>query len=114
EVQRRDGLVADDELRLWRESTCDGDPLSLPAGELAGQALRGVGRQAYLVQQLPDPLAGVLGRGPLDHERLREDLPPCQGRAGRGVGILEDHLDVLGERTALAGPEVGDVPPFEA
>ena len=34
DVERRDGLVGDDELRIERERTREADPLALAAGEL--------------------------------------------------------------------------------
>ena len=40
DVERRDRLVADDQLRRERERTRDADPLALPAGELVRVAVR--------------------------------------------------------------------------
>ena len=36
DVQRRDGLVADDQLGLERERSCDADPLALAAQNWCG------------------------------------------------------------------------------
>ena len=51
-VERRDGLVGDDQLRSQRERPGDADPLALAAGELVREAARVLGREADERQQL--------------------------------------------------------------
>ena len=59
EVERRDRLVADDQLGRERQRPGDRDPLALAAAELARQPAAGVGGQLDLVEQLLDPLGGL-------------------------------------------------------
>ncbi|MNZ91384.1 hypothetical protein D3C78_1103670 [compost metagenome] len=56
-VERRDRLVADDELRLQRQRTGNGNPLPLAAGELMRIAAHMFRRKADLMQQFRDPFA---------------------------------------------------------
>ena len=51
-VERRDRLVADDQLRLDRERARDADALALAAGELVRIAAHVIGLQADGLQQL--------------------------------------------------------------
>ena len=51
-VERRDRLVEDQQAGLERQRACDADALLLPAGELAGVAVRDGGRQADHLEQL--------------------------------------------------------------
>ena len=50
DVERGDGLVADDQLRLERERARDADPLALAAGELVRVAVDVLGREADAVR----------------------------------------------------------------
>ena len=61
QVERRDRLVADDELRVEGERPGDCDALPLTAGELARQPARGIRGKAHLLEQLADPAARLLG-----------------------------------------------------
>src|SRR5258706_8588241 len=64
-VQRRDRLVADDELRLDRERARNGDALALAAGEFvrvaAGKTRAGGGH----TEPIPPALARPPGRAPV-------------------------------------------------
>ena len=103
DVERRDRLVADDQLRVERERAGDPDPLTLPARELVRVAAR------------------VLAAEPDDLEELRTrslasrlDMPPwiangwttiCSTRLPRierRIRVLEDHLHLASQRTQLA------------
>ncbi len=53
DVQSRNRLVADDELRVGGERPCDADALPLAAGELVGVPVDESGVQAHQMQQLP-------------------------------------------------------------
>src|SRR5258708_24514091 len=61
-IERGDGLVAHDQVRFGSERPRDGDALALAAGELVGPAVRGVARQAHLVEERLDPRGHVGGR----------------------------------------------------
>ena len=62
-VERRNGLVADDDARVDGERPGDADALALPAGELVGVAQRHVGKEAHNLQQLRDAVGDLrLGR----------------------------------------------------
>ena len=52
DVERRDRLVADDQLRLEREGAGDPDALSLPARELVREAVVVLGVEADALEQL--------------------------------------------------------------
>ena len=71
DVQRRDGLVADDELRVDRERAGDTDPLPLPAGKLVRKRLSAPG-SVQRGRALPGRDVD-LGRGP--------DSCTCSGSA---------------------------------
>ena len=82
DVERRDGLVGDDEARLDGERAGDADALALPAAELVRVAHRHVGRQPDQVEQLAHPLAPLLARADvMDREALADDArrPACAG-----------------------------------
>ena len=59
EVERGDGLVADDQLGRERQRAGDRDALPLAAAELPRQAAAGVAGQVDLVEQVLDPLGGL-------------------------------------------------------
>ena len=110
-VQRRDGLVRDDELRAHRERARDADALALTAGELVRVPPQVVGRQADGLEELDDALFPQLPRlGELvDHERLTDDRAHRHPRIERRVGVLEDDLHLLAERAQRALVERRDV-----
>ena len=51
-VQRRDRLVEHDQPRVQRERTRDADSLTLPAGELVGEAIAVLGAHSDRAQEL--------------------------------------------------------------
>ena len=71
-VERGEGLVQEDDLRLDGERTGEGDPLLLPARELMGIAAA-VPRQPHQLEQLVDPAAG-------DPDRVAGRRPRCARR----------------------------------
>ena len=72
-VERRDGLVADDQRRLQRQRAGDDDALALPAGELVRIAARMLGPQANRQQQFADAAFELLAAGDTPHrERLAD------------------------------------------
>ena len=92
-VERRQGLVEDQNGRLGRQRPSDGDPLPLPAAELVGIASRGTRGETDEIEKLFDARAPPTSRGEVEGvERvgeLRADLSP---RVQGGIGVLEDHL----------------------
>ena len=115
DVERRDRLVADDQLGLDRERAGDADALSLAARELVRVAALVPGREADLLEQLAHPrlLLGALGEV-MDLQGLADDLADRHARIQRSVGILEDDLHLAAEPPELGLVEVEHVLAVEA
>ena len=99
DVQRGDGLVAEDQLRLGGEGARDGHALLLAAAQLVRQPFEVARRQAHRLQQLLRPRALACWRPrPPSSDSGRMMASPTE-RAGveRRVRVLEHHLD-LSER----------------
>ena len=96
DVEGRDGLVADQELRLRGQRAGNAHALPLPSGELAGIAKDRLPRQSDAFEQFHGALqTAASGFG--DPERLqRLQQAGVYGDVGvqRGGGILKDHADV--------------------
>jgi hypothetical protein len=60
QVERGDGLVADDDVGVQCQGTGDADTLPLPAGELLRKLVGGLGPQAHQLQQPAHPHVAVL------------------------------------------------------
>ena len=105
DVERRDRLVADEELRVQRERSCYADALSLASGELMRVATDRVGRQADEGEQLTDAGARLRATGDrVDTKRLAHDPADRVARVQRGERILEDHLHPPPERSQTRSP----------
>ena len=65
DVERRDRLVGDDQLRIERERAGEADPLALAARELVRVELGRLRREPDLVEQLGDPGVALAGRAEL-------------------------------------------------
>ena len=114
DVERRDRLVADDQLRLERERARDADPLPLAARELVRVAVVVLRAQADAGEQLAHAALHVL-LGLVDRERLADDLADALARVQRRVRVLEDDLHLAPQRPHAARcDEVRDVLAFEA
>src|SRR5690349_9292929 len=100
DVERRDRLVADDELRLHRERSRDADALTLPAGKFMRIAAHVIGLQPDGLEQADDALLelALVLRQLMNDQGLADDGADAHARIERGVGILEDDLDVAAER----------------
>ena len=108
DVERRDRLVADDQLRRERQRPGDADPLPLAARELVRVAVVVLGVQADAVHELLDaPLRVALGL--VDPERRADDRADRLARVERRVRVLEDHLHLAPVGAHLARGELGDV-----
>src|SRR5881409_4318873 len=102
DIQRRHGLVGDDETRPDGERAGDADPLALPAAELVRMAVARVGWQADELEQLLDARAPLAARAdPVDGEPLAHDAGDAYARIERAVGVLEDDLHL-----AAHGPQL--------
>ena len=110
DVERRDGLVGDDELRRRDERPGDPDPLALAARELVWVAVVVLRVQADDLEHLAHPRL-ALGARPdvLQAERLADDRSDRPARVERRVRILEDELDLAAQGAQRAGLPVGDV-----
>ena len=74
DVERRDGLVADEELGVQGQRACEADPLALPPGELVGVAVGGIAGKADDLEQLLHPETGLAScRGVVRTQRLAHD-----------------------------------------
>src|SRR4051812_3017857 len=106
DVERRDGLVTHDQLRVQGQGAGDADALALPAGELVRVAIDEVGAEPDDVEQ---PLGGLAPRLPrpelVDDERLGDDVADGHPRIERGVRILEDDLELSADLAQLFAPE---------
>ena len=102
-VQRRDGFVADHELRFQHQCPGDADALPLPAGELVRIARHVVRVQPHPAQPLADLLADVRsGQAAVQLQPLADDLADGHARVQGRVRVLEDHLHPA--RVALEVP----------
>ena len=77
DVERRDRLVGDDELRVQRERAGDADALALAARELVRVAVAVLRREADELEQLRTRAASIWPRSPMlvDAQRLGDDVP---------------------------------------
>ncbi len=94
DVEGRDGLVGDDDLRVEGKRAGDAQALPLAAGEFMREACGLPGIEADPVHQMGDPLAGFRSRRASVHQdRLRDG--GAHGLAGieGSERVLEDHLD---------------------
>ncbi len=115
-VERGDGLVADDQLRVGDDRAGDRDALALAAGELVGLALGRGGRiDADRGQDLLDlggPGGGVTGLP--DRQRLPDDLAHRAAGVQRADRILDDHLHAGPDLAQLSTLEGGELRSVEA
>ena len=114
DVERRDRLVEDDQLRVESERPRDADPLPLAARELVREAVRVLRREPDRPQQLVHPgapLRAVIAT--VDAERLADDVADRHARVERRVRVLEDDLHLPAHLAHLAPTEVRDVAPVE-
>ena len=114
-VQRRQGLVEDDDRRARCERPCDGDALPLAPGELVRLAARRACREPNLLEELRDAGRSLRARGETEHrERVADLLADPAPRIQRGERVLEHHLqprELVGSRAP--GKRL-HLPPLEA
>ena len=105
DIERRDRLVADDELGVERERPGDADALALTAGELVRVAVGEGGVEAHRIQQRLDTVPQSRARRlPVLAQRLTDDAAHRHAGVQAVLWVLEDHLHVwaqLSQRFAL-------------
>jgi hypothetical protein len=103
-VERRGGLVGDEQFGVAGQRHGDHHPLAHAAGELVRIAVEELLRigQAHLAQQLPRPQARVArAQAFVQGERFGDLVADGEDRIEGGHRLLEDHGDVV----AANGPE---------
>src|SRR5205823_13335911 len=106
-VERGDGLVGDDEVRVERDGAGQSDALSLTARELVRIASCGIGGQTDGSQQVADPgIRLAPGSKAVRAQRFADDSSYAMPRVERGVGILEHHLHAPAQRPELGLSEL--------
>ena len=115
DVERRDRLVADDELRLHGQGPRDAHPLALSAAHLVGIAVGEPGVEATEIEKFPHPFVPRLriGLDLVDFHGLADDGPDLHPRIERTVWVLEYDLDLLAQGDQFALAQVGHVDPVE-
>src|SRR6516164_7225441 len=102
-VERGDRLVADDQLGLDRKRPRNADALALAARKLVRIADHVIGLQAYGFEQAHDALlelASALCQS-VNDQGFADDGSDAHAWVERGIGILEDDLDVATQRAQL-------------
>ncbi|MPL80475.1 hypothetical protein SDC9_26375 [bioreactor metagenome] len=103
DIQRRDALVGDDELRLQRKGAGDADPLALATRELVRIAVELIAVEADPLEQRGDAGASGLGRADaVDEKRLAHQIAHPHPRIKRRHRVLEHDLHVAAQRLHLA------------
>ena len=92
-IQCGDRFVADNEVRVQGESSCNADALALSAGEFMGIAALVVFRQAAGVHHAGDVVIELpLRNNAMLPHSLADDLAHGQTRGEAGIGVLKDNL----------------------
>ena len=98
DIQGRDRLIGDDQLRPHGQRPSDADPLALAAGELGAAPAGEFPRQADPLHQLRHMARQLALRAQaMDRKHLPQGLGDGEARVERGEGILEDHLGPAAE-----------------
>ena len=114
-VQRRDRLVADDEIGGQRQGAGDADPLPLAAGKLVREAPGLAGAKPDARKKIAQPL---LARNriadAMDHQGLDDQLADGHPRVQRAERVLEHDLHAPPQRAHLGGRRGPKVDAVEA
>ena len=106
-IERRDGLVADDQVGAEGERPGDVDSLALTAGEFVGVAGAVSSTEADPVEKLQHPVVDLLRcHLRVDPHRLADDAADGMAGIQRRIGVLEDHLHPRSEFAQLLFAEV--------
>jgi hypothetical protein len=100
DVERRGGLVADEELRLDRERARDADALALAARELVRVADHEARVDLHARQKASHALGalGLVGADAVDLHALGHEVAHAHARVERGHRVLEHDLDPASQR----------------
>ena len=115
DVERRDGLIADDEVRSQCQSPGDADALALTTAEFVGIAARIVASQPDVIEVVADALIANAALAPavlvvgLGHESFADDVADRHARIQRSDGVLEDDLDAPAETLQVGTTLAEDV-----
>ena len=103
-------LVGNHQSWVYRQRTCDADPLSLATAECVGIAAHVLGAKPDQPQQLCHPVGALLRVGhTVDQQRFAYDVQQRHSRVERRERILEHHLHLSPPRPQLAVLERRDV-----
>src|SRR5215813_7854639 len=109
DVERRDWLVAHDQLGLRSECTSDAEALPLATRELVWILAHLVGTQAHFLEERAHPVADLEGCAVLEvANRLGNDVLRSHARIERRIRGLEDRLQLAPEGSHRAGVEIVD------
>ena len=109
-VERRNRLVANHKLRVYRESAGNADSLTLTARELVGIALIVVIAQSAFLHQIQHVVSYLaLGYDIVNLHRLGQNIAYGASGRQRGIGILEDDLHLGADIPHLCRLIIGDV-----
>ena len=109
-VERRHGLVRDQDAGLEDQRACEADTLALPARELVRVAVAQFGPQPDRVEDPVDARAQLASlRDPVYPQRLADDVAAAHLRVERRVRVLEHHVQLAAQRPHLPPREVRDV-----
>lgn len=106
QVERGDGLVADDELGLQRQGPGDADALELAARERGRPSIPEAGVDAHAGQQVirpASPLAAVVAA--VDDPGLGHEVAGKEARVQGRARVLVDELDVLAHLAQGLAPQ---------
>ena len=114
-IQRRRGLVGDEQLRIAGQGDGNHHPLFHAAGKLVGVLVDAVSGDAHRLQHLDGLLLGVGLIQPLVVPDALGDLfPHRHDRVQRGHGVLEHHRDLAApDILELMLPKLHKILPFE-
>ncbi len=115
DVERGDRLVEHQHPRLERERAGDADALALAAGELVRVPVAVLGVEPDELEQLGDARLALLVvlPQPVHLQRLADDVVDRHLRVQRGVGVLEDDLQLAPHRPHLRDRQPGELAPLE-
>ena len=111
DIEGRDRLVADNQLRLVDDRPRDADALALPAGEFMRIAVDLVGQEPHLGHHRLHPLLhlGLLEVGAEGDQRLGDDLTHGHARVQGSQRVLEDDLHLAPQIAHAAIVELGKI-----
>jgi hypothetical protein len=113
DVERRDRLVRDDELRPQHERPGEADPLALAAAELVRVAARGLGAEADALEHVDHGLVAPLALEPVDPQPFADEVAHLHPRVERADRVLEDDLHVPAHRLQVGAAEAQHVDAVE-